>query len=137
MATATRLGPRHHGRPMSFAEFTAGRYRGGYRYELIDGRLYVSGWPGVAECWVELWLLRRLWDYSEVLPEAINYVTNKPRVFVPARQEMTCPEPDLAAYRGFPLEKDWRAVQWQDVSPLIVGEIVSPDDPDKDHVRNV
>ena len=50
---------------------------------------------------------------------------------------MTCPEPDLAAYRGFPLEKDWRAVQWQDVSPLIVGEIVSPDDPDKDHVRNV
>jgi Uma2 family endonuclease len=35
------------------------------------------------------------------------------------------------------LDLDLREVRWQDVSPLLVGEILSLDDPDKDLVRNV
>lgn len=46
------------------------------------------------------------------------------------------PEPDVAAYRNFPLEKDIEDVRWQEVSPLIVVEILTGD-PAKDLVRNV
>jgi hypothetical protein len=42
MATATKLGLRDHGHPVSLAEFEAAEFEEGYKYELIDGKLYVS-----------------------------------------------------------------------------------------------
>ena len=42
----------------------------------------------------------------------MNYLTNKARVFVPDAEEddVSAPEPDLAAYRNFPLERDWEEI---------------------------
>ena len=37
-----RLEPADHGRPMIVEEFVAASTVEGYRYELIDGKLYVS-----------------------------------------------------------------------------------------------
>jgi Uma2 family endonuclease len=50
---------------------------------------------------------------------------------------VTCPEPDLAAYCDYPLDAAFDAVRWEDISPLLVAEILSPDNVEKDLVRNV
>ena len=42
-----------HGRPMRRDEFEAGEYEEGYKYELIDGKIYVSPQPNAPEGWVE------------------------------------------------------------------------------------
>src|SRR5262249_16588458 len=132
----SRIGPRDAGRELSLDEFLEGQYEEGYHYELIDGRLYVSPVPNPAENVVEIWALGKLSRFAKRRPQIINYVTNKARVFVPERPRITAPEPDLAAYKDFPLDLPFKKIRWQDLSPLLVGEILG-DDPDKDLVRNV
>ena len=50
---------------------------------------------------------------------------------------MTIPEPDVAAYRDFPIHLPSEEVRWEEVSPILVAEVLSAEDPDKDLVRNV
>jgi Uma2 family endonuclease len=137
MGTVLKLGPADHGRPMTFDEFMAGDYVEGYHYELIDGKLYVSPQPNLPENFVELWLLFKLEQYRQQHPEVFNFVTNKARVFVPEREDVTCPEPDMAAYRNFPRHLRIRDMRWQDYSPVLVAEVLTGEDPYKDLVRNV
>lgn len=136
MIAALKLGPRHHGQPLTLEEFENADYRGGFKYELIEGKLYASLLPSLPEDLVEKWLFYELKNYAEAHPEVLNYVTTKARVFAPGRKG-TIPEPDLAAYHDFPHDVPLRELRWQDVSPVLVGEVVSADDPDKDLVRNV
>jgi Uma2 family endonuclease len=137
MATVLKLGPADHGRPMTHEDFEAADYEEGFGYELIDGKLYVSPKPNAPRGRVQNWILMKLALYSVEHPEVINYVHSEARVFVPGRTEETVPEPDVAVYRNYPLDRDIEEVQWEDVSPILVVEVVSPDDPDKDLVRNV
>jgi Uma2 family endonuclease len=132
-----KFGPADHGRPMTLEEFLAAGSVEGYHYELIDGKLYVSPEANLPEFRVENWLYFKLGLYAQEHPHVINYAANKARVFVPGRRRTTTPEPDVAAYRNFPLHRPLRSVRWQDVSPLLVVEVLSLDDPDKDLVRNV
>ncbi|MBY0523108.1 MAG: Uma2 family endonuclease [Gemmataceae bacterium] len=136
MATITKIGPADHGRRFILEEYLAGDYEPGHKYELVDGRLYVSPEANLSEDMAEKWLLFKLWEYLKKHPEVLNYVTDKARVFVPGRPRVTAPEPDISGYRDFPLHRPRRSVRWQDVSPVLVGEIVSAEDPDKDLVRN-
>ncbi len=137
MATVLKIGPADHGRPMTLDEFEAGDYQEGCQYELIDGKLYVSPLPNFPQGRMEKWIYRKLDDYSILHPEVINFVYNKTRLFVPGRPAPTCPEPDVAAYHDFPLDQEFADIRWQDVIPILAVEIVSPDDPYKDLVRNV
>lgn len=137
MSTALKLGPGDHGRPMTLDAFSAADGIEGYRYELIDGRLYVAPAPNVPENVVEEWIGRKLLLYSLDHPKVINYVSAKARVFVPRRKGTTNPEPDRAAYRDFPLDRSLRNIRWQKVSPVLVVEVLSAEDPEKDLVRNV
>lgn len=138
MATALKLGPKDHGRSIaSLDEFMSASYKEGYQYELIDGKLYATPQANLPENRNEEWLVDKVKEYARLRPDVINYVTNKARVFVHGRTRTTCPEPDLAAYRDYPLDADFRAVRWQEVEPILVGEVASIDDPDKDWVRNV
>jgi Uma2 family endonuclease len=132
-----QFGPADHGRRMTYEEFMAGDYQEGYKYELIDGELYVSPEANPDHMWDEIHLLYRLNDYARDYPEHINYVVNKARVFVPGREDVTAPEPDIAAYRIYPLRRPRRREGWERVNPRLVVEIVSPDNADKDLVRNV
>lgn len=136
MATVTKIGPADRGRRMSAEEFLAGDYEEGYYYELIDGRLYVSAKPNLPAGRLEKWLVKKLDRYSDDNPEVIRYVSQGARVFIPGRPDTT-PEPDVAAYRDFPSEETIDEDRWEDVSPVLVGEVISADDPDKDLVRNV
>src|SRR5262245_40882004 len=101
MSTAIRtaaVGPDDHGRPMTVAEFETGDFIEGYKYELIDGRLFVTYEPDPPEDLLGTWLFAKVLRYSEAHPHIINYVTPKARVYLPPRFKATIPEPDLAAY---------------------------------------
>jgi Uma2 family endonuclease len=142
MATVTKtakLGPLDHGRPMKLDEFMAGDYQEGYRYELIDGRLYVTPWENFPEDWAHAWLRAKLLIYAQANPRVINHVTGPGRVFVPGRpeNEVSAPEPDVLAYKNVPRNRRKRDIRWQDISPILVGEILSANDPGKDLIRNV
>lgn len=131
-----RLGPADHGRSVSDDDAAAAEYAPGYKYEIIDGRLYVSPEPNLPEDSLAVWAYEKLLAYKETHPKVINYVTMKARVFVPGRRRTTCPEPDITAYENFPHHLPRRQRRWQDVSPLLVAEVLTSDDPEKDLVRN-
>jgi Uma2 family endonuclease len=137
MTTALVLGPTDHGRPMTREEFEAARGQEGYRYELIEGKVYVSPAPDLPHDRVWRWIYRLMEDYSESHPEVLNYVTPHARVILPEADESTNPEPDLAAYRDFPDHLPFTEVSWDDISPVLVAEIVSEENPEKDLDRNV
>jgi Uma2 family endonuclease len=137
MATLLKIGPADHDRPITLDELRSAEYEEGYRYEVIDGRLYVSPLPNLPEARLDRWIDLKLAFYSHLHPGVINYVTAKPRVFVHARPEATVPEPDVAAYRDFPLQSSLEEARWEDVSPVLVVEVLSEEDADKDLVRNV
>jgi Uma2 family endonuclease len=138
MATVTRkLGPADDGRPLSYDDFMTAEYREGFRHELIDGRLAVGAQPNLRHDRYQEWLSFPLRVYVRQFPDVINYVGSAARVFVPGRDATTCPAPDVAAYRNLPLDLPLDAVGWQDVSPLLVAEVLSPDNPEKDLERNV
>jgi Uma2 family endonuclease len=136
MTTMLRLGRTDHGRPLTLDEFLTADYEGGYKYELIDGKLYVSPLPNAPEGLVERWIYRKLDRYSDDHLDVLKLVYNKARVFVPEREDVTTPEPDVASYREFPDDLPLGEIRWEDVSPILVVEVLSEDDPDKDLVRN-
>jgi Uma2 family endonuclease len=137
MTTLLRIGPADHGRSIAYEDYAAAAWADGYQYELIDGRLYVSPQANLSEGRVEKWIYGKLDRYSSRRPNVINFVYNKARVFVPDRLGITNPEPDVAAYHAFPLDIPFRELKWEDIFPILVVEVLSPDDPEKDLVRNV
>jgi Uma2 family endonuclease len=137
-STQTRqYGPADHGRRVSYDEFMAGDYQEGYQYELIDGELIVSPTPNMPHMVVIRWLSKALEAYTESHPNVINFVACPARVFVPDRQDLTAPEPDVAAYHGVPEDLPDEELDWHNFSPLLVAEVISPDNANKDEVRNV
>ncbi len=136
MATALKLGPADHGRKVSEEEFLKGDYQEGYQYELIDGKLYVSPLPNPYQNLIEEWLGYLLATYSWQNPTVANYCSHRARVFVPGREDVTTPEPDLTLFRDYPLHLPARQIRWENTTPILVVEIVS-DEPEKDLVRNV
>lgn len=136
MSMGLYLTPADQGRALSLDEFEHADGQEGYHYELIDGKLEVSPLPNMPHDVVRKWLERLLDRYVEQHPEIINRVFAPARVFVPDRPAATTPEPDAAAYQNFPCDRDMDEVNWRDVSPLLVAEILSRDTADKDLVRN-
>jgi len=137
MATLLKLGPADHGRPLALEEFLAAAYADGFHYELIEGKLCVSPAANAPEGIVELWILLKLWAYANTQEGVINYAHPKARVFLPEQAEVTAPEPDVAAYRDFPMHLPIREIRWEDTSPLLVVEVLSAEEPAKDLERNV
>jgi Uma2 family endonuclease len=137
MATAIiarHLGPADHGRKLTYDEYLASDYELGHKYELIDGTLYVSPFGEYPHDWVLSHVSQVVTLYSIRRPNIVPRVSSGSRVFVPGRRKTTCPEPDFAIYKTCPPGRD---VKWEDISPIIVVEIVSADDGGKDYVRNV
>ena len=113
MKTLLKIGPSDHGRPITDDDLRCAEFVGGYNYELIDGRLYVTYAPDLPADWIEKWLYIKVWLYSQAHAGIINYLTNRARIFIPDRQKSTIPEPDLAAYSDFLAvrNKDARSVR--------------------------
>jgi Uma2 family endonuclease len=136
MQTQVYLTPKDHGRPLTLEEFEHAASKEGYRYELINGRLEVAPLPDYPHddlCQ----LIERLLDrYAQRHPKILRHVKGPVRVFVPGRRATTAPEPDVAAYRNFPTGRPRSRIRWQDISPILVVEVLSEDNADKDLVRN-
>jgi Uma2 family endonuclease len=132
-----QLGPLDHGRTMSFDEFISGDYCKGYQYELIHGKLYVSPLPSPQEAYVEIWISEKLKEYAKTHAAVVNFVHNKTRVFVPQSEDVTAPEPDVVVYHNFPHERMPIDLAWDEVTPILVVEVLTSNDPAKDTVRNV
>jgi Uma2 family endonuclease len=137
MSTVALLGLADHGRRMSEDEFAVADFVPGYKYEIIEGRLYVSPEPELPEVFLEKWLTSKLDRYAEKRPDVINFVTNRARVFLRSRPDLTVPEPDIAAYRNFPRHRLVHELRWRLVSPILVAEVLVESDPFKDLFRNV
>src|SRR5207248_196423 len=121
--TKTKFGPADHGVELSYDEFMAGDYEEGFKYELIDGRLFVSPATDLPENSLQTWLSARLTLFAHEHAKVINYVTSAARVFIPGRSKTTCPEPDIAAFSGFPFDVPVRERRWQEVQPTLVVEV--------------
>jgi Uma2 family endonuclease len=136
MVTQLYLTPRDRGRAITLEEFQSAASREGFHYELIDGKLEVSPLPNLPHDILKDWLADWLREFVRRQPEVLRRVLAPARVFVPGRRPVTAPEPDVAAYRDFPSRVPVAKRRWQDVSPLLVAEVLSEDTADKDLVRN-
>ncbi len=136
MATQLYLTPHDQGQALTLEEFERASGQEGYHYELIEGKLEVSPLPNLPHDFLRKWLENLLDRYGERHPLVFNHVQAPARVFVPGRSATTAPEPDVAAYRNFPLDIPIAEMNWRNVSPLLVAEILSEDTADKDLVRN-
>jgi Uma2 family endonuclease len=134
--TSIYLTPADQGRRLTLEEFESADGLEGYRYELIDGRVEVSPIPNLSHEEVRDWLKGLLDRYKMDHPDVANHIKSPARVFVSDRPETTCPEPDIAAYRDFPHHLPIPERRWQDFSPILVVEVISPDTAAKDLVRN-
>jgi Uma2 family endonuclease len=137
MTTILKLGPADHGRAITADEARTAHWQQGYRYEIIDGKIYVSPLPNLPHDRILRWLYRRLDRYAERHGEIINYVTSDGKVIVSDRPGLTEPQPDLIAFQNFPLDESLRSVRWEDLTPVLVVEILSEVHADKDLERNV
>jgi Uma2 family endonuclease len=134
VVTRLRLGPQDEGMPLSWEEYRDAERVPGFRYELIYGRLVVSPQPNFKHDRLTNYVDIRLVSYSQARPEVINYVSQHAVVFVPGEEASTCPEPDIAAYHNVPLHLQ---IDWEDIFPLLVVEVLSRTNPDKDWKRNL
>jgi Uma2 family endonuclease len=139
MATAMRtIGPADAGLMMTWEEFSTADWEEGHRYELIDGRLSVAATPNSRHSIYWDSVYGPLRDYKREHPSIINHLANQASVFIPGWPRVTVVQPDLAAYKDFPIELALaEQVNWRRVNPILVAEILSPDNADKDLFRNV
>lgn len=131
------LGPEDAGRRLTWDEYQSAKLQKGYRYELIDGRLFVAAMPNPKHTVVSNWIYGELIEYSRSHREVTNLVSSHCEVYIPS-DDVSAPQPDMAAYQDFPLERlDEEGLNWSEFTPIVVVEIVSPDSGDKDFYRNV
>lgn len=135
--TRVKLTPNDHGREIDPDEFEHSTGEEGFHYELIDGRVYVSPAPNLSIDDLECWMYEKLFFYSQIHPEVFDYLTPKSRIFIPSRERATRPEPDISAYHDYPRHLPRRDRRWQNISPILVVEVISEEKPEKDLVRNV
>lgn len=128
------LGPADAGREVDHGDFERAELAPGHRYELVAGKLSVTPAPNMPHWQVQTWFLERLNDYARSHPDVLALAATPSRVITRALGGVTDVEPDVAAYREFP--RGSRSARWEDVSPLLVVEVVSDSDPRKDLVRN-
>ena len=137
MQTKIYLTPADHGRALSWDEFESADAEEGYRYEMIEGKVFVSPVPDMPHEDLKEWLEAVLRAYVLERPDILCRVKGASRVFLEERSDgVTAPEPDIACYSEYPSELPKKQRNWRNVSPFLVVEILSEDNQDKDLERN-
>lgn len=137
MQTRIYLTPADHGRPLSWEEFESAHAEEGYRYEMIEGKVFVSPAPNMPHEDLKEWLEAVLRAYVLERPDILRRVKGPARVFLAERSDgITAPEPDIACYANYPSDLPKKQRNWRNVSPFLVVEILSEDNQVKDLDRN-
>lgn len=127
------LGPQDHGRQLTLDQYRRADEAPGCITELIDGVVLAA--PMAIpnhEYWVQF-LNNRVRDYVADHSAAKYFIATGSEVYIPDRPGPTRPRPDLAVYRDFP---DPPPRTWDDISPIVVAEVISDRRAEKDTVRN-
>jgi Uma2 family endonuclease len=135
--TKLRFGPADHGRPVTAEEFVRAEFQEGAVYEAVDGKIAVSSRPSLQEYRLESWLCQAVERYGDSHPNTIAFVSGKAQVWVPARPELMILRPDVAVYHELPPGDELSGLDWPDISPRIVVEVVVDGDCHREFVRNV
>jgi Uma2 family endonuclease len=137
MTTAERvmLGPADHGRRMNLDEFHAADRVSGWHPELVDGRVWMSPRPEPAEAMVGTWLLEKFARYRDERRDVIDFVWSTCAIYFPSRPD-TVLLPDLTAYPPFNDGLQFHERQYEDISPLLVAEVMTEETRERDLVRN-
>jgi Uma2 family endonuclease len=131
------LTPADHGRALTWEEFETAHSEEGYRYEMIEGKVFVSPSPNMPHEDLKEWLASALRAYATERPDILCRISGGSRVFLQAPSDgITAPEPDIACYAEYPADRPYKERNWRAVSPLFVVEILSADNQDKDLERN-
>ena len=131
------LTPKDQGRPLTLSEFGSATAQLGSRYELVDGKLDVWPFPELAHECVRDWLRDNLSEYEDQRPYRINQILTVAGIFILDRPSPSILRPDLVAYHDFPHHLPIGDLDYQDVSPALVAEVLWEHVADKDLVRNV
>src|SRR3954468_15948440 len=87
MQTRLYLTHAHHGRVLSWDEFIGAEFEEGYRYEMIEGRVYVSPAANSHHEDFTKWLEDQLWAYAGNRPDILQSVRRAARIFLPDQLE--------------------------------------------------
>ena len=137
MQTKIYLTPADHGRALSWDEFESADAEEGFRYEMIEGKVFVSPVPNLPHDDIVDWLKGLFIAYSQQHSEILCRVKGPARVFLEERSDrVTAPEPDIACYAKYPSDLPKKQRNWRNVSPFLVVEILSEANQDKDLDRN-
>jgi Uma2 family endonuclease len=130
---STLLGPDDDGRMLTLEEWQCAAETPGFVYELIEGRVDVSPWPKPShQQWVYL-IQRELERYIAAHAQHANFVTPCEVAIESASSRPSRPQPDLGVFRNvrFPVRG-----RWEDLSPIVVVEVISERRGAKDTDRN-
>ncbi len=130
--TATKIGPRDHGRRMTLDEFVAAEGTDGYLYELARGIVVVTQVPGISHGWI----VERIGDvfafYKRDNPGRIIYRSAGSDCRLRLQGMQSDRHPDQAVYLT-PPPRGKRT--WHRWVPAIVVEVVSKRGEDRDYVE--
>src|SRR4051794_35778650 len=110
------FGPQDHGSAVSDEDAERAEYQPGFRYEIIDGRIFVSPAADLPHDEVLGSIHDALLAYKLQRPDLIKRISASACVFVSAKSRLTAPEPDLAVYNRFQRSTLWKK-DWRNVSP--------------------
>lgn len=115
---------------MTVDEYLAADLPEGYRYELVEGVVQVTPVPGIPHDSVVEDLHDIFSVYKKQRPDVVAKLTQRSAIVLPKR--MTTREPDFAVYGPADMS-DKKGKTWKDVTPVLVVEVVSPDQARRDY----
>lgn len=115
---------------MTVDEYLAADLPEGYRYELVEGVVQVAPIPGIPHDGVLCNLYERFVFYKETSPDEVAHTSQRSALILPERQ--TVRQPDFAVYDPADMA-DKTGKTWKDVTPVLVVEVVSPDQARRDY----
>jgi Uma2 family endonuclease len=121
--TATRIGPKDHGRHMSLEEFGPAEVQEGHLYELARGTIVVSDVRRIRHYRQIDAIREQLGDFRRIHPSIINAVMGGSDCKIPVVGMESERHPDLALYLTPPPEDEYPWAIW---IPEVVIEVVSP-----------
>jgi Uma2 family endonuclease len=115
---------------MTVDEYLAAELPEGYRYELVKGVVQVAPVPGIPHDSVVDRLHYVLTLYRMKRPDIVSHITQRFAVTLLDRQ--TAREPEFGVYGPADMS-DKSGKTWKDVTPLLVVEVVSVGQEDRDY----
>lgn len=115
---------------MTVDEYLEAELPEGFRYELVDGVIEVSPVPNIPHD-VPIGFLNRLFGrYADRRPDIVGHITQRSALAL--RQRPTAREPDFAVYATGQVSAR-PGVSWKQLTPLLIVEIVSPGQAERDY----